>query len=104
MVVAMVGIREMPVLMTELRVRVPMRVRPGRNVLAIVVIMVLVMLVSMLVLDHVMFVVVQVTLGDVQPHAPPHERTGNHECDREGLIEKDDCHQRAHKRRYREIR
>ena len=47
----MVSIREMRVLMAHRGVRVPVRVRLGRHVLAMVVIMVLVVLVSMLVLS-----------------------------------------------------
>ena len=99
MVVAMVRIREMRVLMAQRCVRVPVRVCLRRHALAVVVVMVLIVLVCMLVLNYAMFVVVQVTLGDVQPHAPPHERPREHECDRERLIEKDDCPQRSHERR-----
>ena len=58
-------------------------------------IMVLVVLVSMLVLGRFMRVVVQVSLGHVQPNAPAHQGTGKQQRHVKRLTERDDRNQRA---------
>ena len=77
MVMPMVQVREVGVAVTEGRVDVGVAMRlTGRSSGYVGVLVVLVVHVRVRVLERVVLVLVLVPLGEVKPHADPHESSG----------------------------
>jgi hypothetical protein len=103
--VPMVQIREVRVAVTEPRVHVGMAMRlAGRSSRRVGVLVVLVVDVRVRVLERLVLVLVFVPLGEVKPHAGPHETPGEEGLPGQRLMERDGACDRSHEGRGREVR
>lgn len=104
MLVAVVDIRVVRVLVRHHDMLMRMVVRLLAAPVEVVhMLMVRVMYMAMLVLQCLMFVLVLMPLGQMQPHAGSHQRTGQPEGQRGGLAQQQDSQRGADERRGREV-
>lgn len=105
MMVTVMQIREVRVTMTERRVHVGMAMRlAGRGSRRMGVPVVLVVDVRVRVLEGLVLVLVVVALGQVKPHARPHEDGSERDPPGERLMERESASDCPHEGRGREVR
>lgn len=104
MMVAMVEVREVRVAVAERRVHVQMAVwLAGRRSRLVDVLVVLVMDVGMHMFERVVLVLVVMPLGEMKPHAGPHEDCSEQGLPGQRLVERDGARDCSDEGRRREV-